>query len=97
VCPDDARLGSAVSATRRGRASALTLPCGDYRSLAQGKPRKRVERRALKRWLNHEVAGATSVEEFDARDEDGEIKSWLQKITTLARGNTGARMTEEIE
>jgi len=53
----------------------------------QGNPRKKLARRALKHWLNHDVAAVMTVDEFEARDMTGEIKSWLTEISRIARGN----------
>ena len=51
----------------------------------QGNPRRKLQRRALKHWLNHEVAAAMTRAEFDSRDPDGEILGWLSEITRLVR------------
>jgi putative ATP-dependent endonuclease of OLD family len=51
-----------------------------------GNPRKKLARRTLKHWLNHDVAAAMTASEFDAQDPAGEIKSWLAEITRVARG-----------
>lgn len=52
----------------------------------QGKPRKKLARRPLKYWLNHDVVADMTRDEFEAQDPAGEIKSWLTEITDLARG-----------
>jgi putative ATP-dependent endonuclease of the OLD family len=53
---------------------------------ANGNPRHRLDRRTLKHWLNHDVAGAMTATEFDAQDSAGEIRGWLADITRIARG-----------
>lgn len=53
---------------------------------ANGNPRRKLERRALKHWLNHDVAAVMTVAEFDEQDQIGEIKSWLAEITEIVRG-----------
>lgn len=53
---------------------------------SNGNPRKKLERRALKHWLNHDVAAAMTASEFDAQDTDGELRLWLAEITQIARG-----------
>lgn len=50
-----------------------------------GNPRKKLARRALKAWLNQDVAAAMTAAEFDAQDATGEIRSWLAEITRVAR------------
>jgi hypothetical protein len=52
----------------------------------KGNPRKKLARRALKAWLNQDVAAAMTAAEFDAQDPTAEIRSWLAEITRLARG-----------
>jgi putative ATP-dependent endonuclease of OLD family len=54
----------------------------------QGNPRKKLERRAIKHWLNHDVAANMTAAEFRERDPDGELESWLKAITVIARGAT---------
>jgi len=51
----------------------------------QGNPRKKLDRRALKHWLNHDAAAAMTRAELDSRDPGGEIRGWLTEITRLAR------------
>lgn len=50
-----------------------------------GQPRKKLERRALKNWLNNDVANAMSAAEFDQQDPGGELRSWFADISRLAR------------
>jgi putative ATP-dependent endonuclease of OLD family len=54
----------------------------------KGNPRKKLDRRAIKHWLNHDVAAAMTGADFDAGDPDGEILGWIQDISAVARGAT---------
>lgn len=48
-----------------------------------GKPRKKLQRRDLKSWLNREVASAMTLDELKEVDADQEVLGWLTEITSL--------------
>ena len=50
----------------------------------QGNPRKKINRRELKSWLNREVASEMTYEELIEVDQDAEVLGWFREITALA-------------
>ena len=48
-----------------------------------GNPRKKLQRRELKSWLNREVASAMTLDELIEVDSDKEVLGWLTEITDL--------------
>ena len=48
-----------------------------------GKPRKKLQRRDMKSWLNREVASAMTLDELKEVDADQEVLGWLKDISSM--------------